>query len=451
MPQQIPRLTATSKKLVRKASRTHIAGYFAEGGSALRRNRWLSDTNRYRKNCIETYRADLSAPPVNDYQLIRYVAASSPTHLIDGWSFFSRGIDAALKGDVYSAIHFGYYAELRAAMALLAAEGIGIFNDQHPIVVSNKVCDVLSQGLQIWQPSKKAYKRIGSGTHKLVWPCLDQWSRKPDSGVLLGQILKPGGMDLHHWLAAAKLTVPQSALMQRWLEKWGVDLAATSNDRARRNIASYRPSELRPPAQLPAAGLLDFLDALWRLFEPGSPATRFPTMERHLLRDALRTSTKTMPSAGDLLATGLGAAEATDWATFLAAPEAMVLINDARKEVDVDGARCHLQVLSRAALLLFVAGGAARQHIARGQISASNLEFWFERFGTERLLWPAGGTPDNVLDSWADVSEALVRLNQWRTESGGAPIEMYAVFEALPSELRRLCSFEAVAVWSLLP
>ena len=67
---------------------------------------------------------DAKAARINEPHFREYVAASAPTHLIDGWSYLARAIDALLRGDAPAAVHLGYYAELRAAMSLLAGGGI---------------------------------------------------------------------------------------------------------------------------------------------------------------------------------------------------------------------------------------------------------------------------------------------------------------------------------------
>ena len=64
-------------------------------------------------------------------QIGEYVASSVLLHCNDGWNYLSRAVESLINGDIASAIHFAYYAELRSAMSLLAYEGIGIFNVRH--------------------------------------------------------------------------------------------------------------------------------------------------------------------------------------------------------------------------------------------------------------------------------------------------------------------------------
>src|SRR5262245_50036590 len=118
-------LTKTGKQHLRKASRAPVGTYFQTLSPPDRRARWLQTNNKYRVRCTHRYECDLKAsPPTVDHAgLTSYIAASGPCHVVDGWSFLGRAVDAALHGDPYTAIHLGYYAELRAAMSLLACEG----------------------------------------------------------------------------------------------------------------------------------------------------------------------------------------------------------------------------------------------------------------------------------------------------------------------------------------
>src|SRR5687767_14472213 len=117
-------LSKTAKGRLRKASPVAIERYFQQHTGVARSSKWINKGNRYRVNCTDQYETDIKAhPPAVDHpHLTSYIAASGPCHLIDGWSFLGRSIDAALRSDSYTAIHLGYYAELRAAMAILACE-----------------------------------------------------------------------------------------------------------------------------------------------------------------------------------------------------------------------------------------------------------------------------------------------------------------------------------------
>ena len=84
-------------------------------------NYWLS-RNRYRHDIVRTVTAE-AANALDGRKLADYAAASIPLHLSDGWCLLARAAGAVTNGDWPNAIHLGYYAELRAAMALLATQG----------------------------------------------------------------------------------------------------------------------------------------------------------------------------------------------------------------------------------------------------------------------------------------------------------------------------------------
>jgi hypothetical protein len=66
--------------------------------------------------------------------LAQYIAASSILHCADGWSYLGRAINCLLKGDPHRVVHLAYYAELRAALSLLASEAIGVFSRNNFVI-----------------------------------------------------------------------------------------------------------------------------------------------------------------------------------------------------------------------------------------------------------------------------------------------------------------------------
>lgn len=61
------------------------------------------------------------------------MAASVIVHCFDGWSYLGRALEAEMAGDPQTAVHLGYYAELRAAMSVLASDEIGVFRNKHAV------------------------------------------------------------------------------------------------------------------------------------------------------------------------------------------------------------------------------------------------------------------------------------------------------------------------------
>jgi len=268
------RLTPAAKQLLRSASREPIEDYFVTLAPLQKQRRWLPQGNRYRMRCTGQYREDIQAHTVDDPALAGYIAGSAPAHVIDGWSTLGRAVESTLRGDTYSAIHFGYYAELRAAMSLLACEGIGIFDGQHPVVRSNGSTALLPQNIQVWNSQQNAYNSRRATTHSVVWPVLRHWSSLQRSGNLLSQVVRPNGIELPDWLHACHAVTPARELGRRWLLAWGTDLSVFEEDRSTRNLASYRPSAFRLPPAAPASQTIEFVEGLRGPHEQGINARR---------------------------------------------------------------------------------------------------------------------------------------------------------------------------------
>ena len=118
---------------------------------------WLCNKNIYRQNVIDLINA---GGVLEHAHLSEYVAASAVVHSFDGWSYLSRALEAEMAGDPDSARHLGYYAELRAAMSMLASGGIGVFDRQHVVVRDSQECEIFKS----------------DGTHVFAWQALEIWA-----------------------------------------------------------------------------------------------------------------------------------------------------------------------------------------------------------------------------------------------------------------------------------
>ena len=134
------------KDAVAAADRQRIVMSLGSLKSYWEKGRWLGANNRYKQETSKQVKAD--AGGFTDSNLTEYIGASTLGHCFDGWSYLGRATEAELAGDPGSARHLGYYAELRAAMSLLAGDGIGIFNNSHVSV--NGSGDVLELRKRRW-------------------------------------------------------------------------------------------------------------------------------------------------------------------------------------------------------------------------------------------------------------------------------------------------------------
>ena len=97
--------------------------------------RWLPDGHKYIEPDLSlVLQSDGS---IDESALAERIAVSIPSHVFDGWSYLGRAIHCFVRGDTRSAVHLGYYAELRSALAVLAAEGIGLLDRHHFVIQEN--------------------------------------------------------------------------------------------------------------------------------------------------------------------------------------------------------------------------------------------------------------------------------------------------------------------------
>ncbi len=430
-------LTKDSKLRLRNASREPVRSYFQGLSVGDRQRKWLHANNRYRVRCTHRFESDrkITPPTVDHAALVAYISASGPCHVIDGWSFIGRAIDATLRGDSYAAIHLGYYAELRAAMALLACEGVGILNSRHATI------DVKSNTHEFGK---------GKGTHKIIWPCIQHWAGLAKANAVLEDSFRPANQGLSAWLTALKATVPARAIADHWLRSWGIDLANYDEDHNSRNLVSYRPSEFRRSAPLDARLICTFIEDLWRSFEP-SEGNRFPVIEKYLLRRALNAGGVALPLSDTALnSIGMSKAQAESWLTVLNGTSEPTMFPEAELQSAIEDARCHLQVISRAALLLYLATTVARKQLAAAGFTRKDLQFWWGPHGINRGLWDGGDQPENPLDLWADILD-LLRENSMFITNSAVGLSLYSWRRGQSRAVEFMGAYELVAIWGLLP
>jgi len=156
MPSTIPfAIQNASASAVIDAARTLRRDCFPGG-------RWIGPRNRYAINTVKRITADAprrTPPSPKSLQLSQYIAASVILHCFDGWSYLSHSVESLLDGDIATAVHLAYYAELRAAMSFLASEGISIFDYKH-----------------FWCDNTGNYNVFCGSTHTVVWQALEEWA-----------------------------------------------------------------------------------------------------------------------------------------------------------------------------------------------------------------------------------------------------------------------------------
>lgn len=442
-------LSGVTKATLKKASREAVEESFSLLKRHLKNSRWIGSGNRYSPNTIDRLHAD-SQPGrnINHRHLSQYIAASAPLHCADGWALLGRALDCHFRRDQDSARHFAYYAELRAAFALLATEGIAIFNREHFVLDHRKQC-----------------LKFGGSTHQVVWQVLEYWGGLRRCANLLVSSIRVNGVTLREWLDHFAATGTFRAIGSRWPNTWGLDLRVFADDQEIRNEASYRPTKLLRRSFLDVKDSADFACAVWGLCEP-SGQSQFEGLDRYLLRLTLEETFRAVK--GTTAAAGAAqfrndikvmvsqvvsdAATRSTWVDFLTRatePNEPITIVEAGRTDSVDSPRQHLHMISRAALLLRVATGANSRLLKGSGVSADDLEFWWSALGEERGLWDKTSQPVELRDLWADVELALKGLKEWTANTPPPNQTLDRWREQKSYEIAVLGGCERIALWGL--
>ena len=384
-------------------------------------------------------------------ELSEYVGISAPLHAMDGWSLLGRSVHCLLRGDHFTAVHLAYYAELRATLAILASQGIGIFDHTHCVIDANGSCYFL-------KPTR------GSGIHQWTWQVFEWWAAEPRAIELIRTVIRPGGESLGTWLEA--MNRGQFALESigtTWLRLWGMDIRKYFGDRQARNDASYWPNTINNQVSMSAAEDLQAVSYIWSNLEPTS-ASRFATLDKHLLRIVLlqgyigvtnkRKSSKSGRSGYErevealLSNMDMTVSIRSQWKEFLIETEyeEPMVVQLAKGQGMVGGHKHALGVMSRATLLLRIATGASAMLLADAEIDKHQLDFWIQDVGTGRGIWQPEEPPEDLVDLWADVEYELDTIDDW---SIGTELSTKGIWAVSSRELSVLGECERIGLWGL--
>jgi hypothetical protein len=122
-------------------------------------------------------------------------------------------------------------------------------------------------------------------------------------------------------------------------------------------------------------------------------------------------------------------------------------LTDAAEFGQAGDKRLHLQIISRAILLLRVATGGCEELLTGAHITRKDLHFWWSSIGEERGLWQPLSPPSDFLDLWADVLDAAGDLDNWETLNKKTNRATWR--EAMSGQLSILGETERIALWGL--
>lgn len=449
-------LNASQERHVDAASREGLLRALARVRRFVGQRRWLGPRNSYVPHPTEFIEAsalgkEIPAPPPAPRQLAEYIAASGPWHSIDGWAYLGRAFEALMQGDSVSALHLGYYAELRAAISLLASQGIGIFDKRHFILADDGT------------PVSLGSRRRTLGTHQMAWEVLEYWATRAKAVDLLSDVVRPFAAPLSDWFSGTLATPAALApTASYWLRTVGVDLSILPLDRVARNRASYHASGLRPEGPRAVDEALDFVVETWRLLEPTS-GWGFEQLDQHFVKAILRRTHNSLYGGTNHAVTFEAfAASAADGAVgaTLARPtidayltnnaEDVRVIALARERPGSTAAPDDLQVIARAALLLRISTGAWRRLFHDADIPVERLAFSWSPFARDRGLIPNGTILASCTDLWSEIQSALDDVEEWRRSTPEArDRSRYNFRRDCAASLTMLTRCECVGLWGL--
>lgn len=383
---------------------------------------WLAAKNHFMVRSAAKVKGQMGGPEENEArtlkrgsaragQLAEFISASVILHCADGWSYLGRAMAAQLRGDTGVATHLAYYAELRAAMSLLARQGIGVFDLKHAIVKQNGEVDVFNQ----------------RGTHQFTWDVLESWSQSNRSAVVVTTMIRPAGASLEDWYEAFTAGAKAKDKGDRFLRRWGLDIKRFATDKEARGDVSYglRTTQgCTPPSSERAA---EFGTLLWRALEPDG-SEPFGNVDRHLLRRTLesafreRTEKKAANAPGEFqqhVRQAIGALQLSlpgrsleDFLCRSIDPNDLALIEAAENTAGVEDPENHLNMLARATLLLRLATGCARDLLDQAAIGYTDFRWWCEQLGNARALLSTDESITEPSELWVDVEQAVADIEQ---------------------------------------
>lgn len=364
--------------------------------------RWLTSRHRY-KDVIDAL--EPKSKSIDGSVLAEYIACSAPLHIADGWVFLARAFDAVRSGDRNTAIHLAYYAELRAAMSLLASEGIGIFNNRHVAISPTFIAtDWANAGNN---------KGTRVGTHHATWDVLDAWADNPGRASTLLDAIVVDTKTIGEWFDEANISPSVRHIVTReWLKSWSLDLKFFPIDKNLRNHTSYRPSQISADSAAPIDTTEDVIDPMLRTWDALEPSVDSggAVIDRALLFHALKLAyhggSPAEPTWDDFVDRLHGIASPSLEAQLrIPSDNEFYVLNSA--EITTSPPPMHA-VLARGTLLLRIANAVCARRFRNARVLKEDLQFWWQRFGDDKGLWSDYTDLDSFADLWPEVDDAII-------------------------------------------
>lgn len=441
------------QRLLAQASGGRMDAAFLKAVSAAGEKAWLPDTNTLlgAQGTGVLPKAPTSHPyaaaSVDD--ALQYGAVSVMLHTGDGWSYFSRALSAMASGNLEIAQHLLYYAELRAAHAVMQRHGIFLFNGNNFVVDAQGVSHSLNRALD------------NPATHRATWTVFENWVQlsAPD---FLSSKLRYLGKTLDEWKDAAPQPATIDAVIASLVRGWGLDLGTFAGDRNLRNRLSYDPTRLRvSPLGHSPASISQCLQDAWLVLEPGV-ANAFETFDGHLIREILGQhfvsrnhrrgldSTAFRKEVDTILGDLFGEANPGIAESFCEPTKPkLAFLSQASSDPTDDRVLLHnrlIGMIGRALVLLRMATGATEDLCAASQVDAALVEPWAVDMLVNRGVALPEGSPRVFTDLWDEVLMQLEDLGDLHAEDQA---EDMPVLWPRAVAVNSLTAFERVPAWAV--
>jgi hypothetical protein len=326
-----------------------------------------------------------------------------------------------------------------------------------------------SQGISVTNGNNVALTPTGpnlvrSRTHDFAWDAFEWWANKPIAADSVYATISDGQVSLDAWLREFGYGTPGVAPAVSWLKKWSFDVEQATKDHNARNMASYTPSnylDWTAPTPLETA---KYLRGLWQLFDP-SQSGSFVALDLFLIRMALETAFETkggVPYTQDpvnfetqieatIASVGYSGATASRLRGFILRqgaetndPEVLKQANFA--SVDPQMSLSGLPVLSRAALLLRLSTGLARDLLRSAGWRAGDLSDWNTSVCRHIGLIDTPDPLPDPTDLWLDMEDNLEELDRWIAAGSNSRVNYRSTMSNVVWDL---CTMERIPIWGM--
>jgi hypothetical protein len=385
--------------------------------------------------------------PAEKSEMASYLALSASCHALDGWRYLAEAAFALLRGARNQALHLAYYAELRAALSILAGSGIGILNQKHFVLTNT--------GDVVWTKERR--------THDAAWECLAKWASIPANARPVVEALQAFGYTGLDWAEACSVSTSPDAIATHWLSNWSIDLKVFNKDKDARNEASYRPD-----LQIHALNPLSRKELeIVRHVSAASDRSSYGSFDETDIRLTFDLCSKACELRfGDSSKKHMDMmlSDVFRWLVVkenIEKPQALAMIrvikaapqSQAGNVLAAASPNDHhpVAIFSRAFLLLRLASALKRRAWTRiSSLVAGGVAEWqgklLKDYGVNAHLWEKGTAPTQLADLDVDRGAADEDIDNWIGRNSKKAFSGFRLWDEQSQSLTKLCRFERIAI-----